>query len=164
MTIFMISYLISVRNKLLGKLASNRAQISTLDTILSLFWLTLRDWIFFKGLTFLLCRQQDLNAILLWERMWALKSYNCERCGSDFISGRALKYHFQQKHLGEVHHENCDQVVLRETQQGHSEVQGVKVGGGRRGPPPFPKMLTLWVCCLCFFHSLMKIYSQKTER
>ncbi|XP_020731123.2 2'-5'-oligoadenylate synthase 1-like isoform X2 [Odocoileus virginianus] len=53
--------------------------------------------------------------------MWALKSYNCEHCGSDFISGRALKYHFQQKHLGEVHHEKCDQDVLRETPQRHSE-------------------------------------------
>lgn len=50
-----------MRNKLLGKYSSDRAQISTLETILSLFWLTLRDWIFFKGLIiFLLCRQQDL--------------------------------------------------------------------------------------------------------
>lgn len=148
-----------MRNKRLGKHSSNRAQISTLETILSLFWLTLRDWIFFKGLIiFLLCRQQDLNLILHWERMWTLKSYNCEHCGSDFISGRALKYHFQQKHLGKVHREKCDQEVLKGKQRGHSEVQRAKVGGGEPESPPFPKILVLCVCWFCFFHSLMKIY------
>ncbi|MXQ87877.1 hypothetical protein E5288_WYG015324 [Bos mutus] len=65
--------------------------------------------------------EQDLNLILHWERMWTLKSYNCEHCGSDFISGRALKYHFQQKHLGKVHREKCDQEVLKGKQRGHSE-------------------------------------------
>ncbi|XDB51731.1 hypothetical protein ABFV05_005347 [Capra hircus] len=61
------------------------------------------------------------NLILHWERMWTLKSYNCEHCGSDFISGRALRYHFQQKHLGKVHREKYDQEVLSRKQQGHSE-------------------------------------------
>lgn len=91
--------------------------------------------------------------------MWTLKSYNCEHCGSDFISGRALRYHFQQKHLGKVHREKYDQEVLSGKQQGHSEVQQVKVGGREQEPPPLPKILMLCVCWLCFFfHSLMKIY------
>ncbi|XP_059772804.1 2'-5'-oligoadenylate synthase 1A-like [Balaenoptera ricei] len=53
--------------------------------------------------------------------MWALKSYNCECCGSDFVSCTALKYHFQQKHLGKVHCEKCGQEVLREKLQDHNK-------------------------------------------
>ncbi|KAG8511615.1 2'-5'-oligoadenylate synthase 1, partial [Galemys pyrenaicus] len=45
----------------------------------------------------------------------------CERCGSDFVSERALKYHFRQKHLGKVHCEKCGQEVLREKLQDHSK-------------------------------------------
>lgn len=143
-----------MRNKRLGKHSSNRAQISTLETILSLFWLTLRDWIFFKGLfIFLLCRQQDLNLILHWERMWTLKSYNCEHCGSDFISGRALKYHFQQKHLGKVHREN----VTKKSWRGSSEVtvrySERKWGAGSQ------KLLFLKHLCFVFVGSVFFILS-----
>ncbi|XP_074216496.1 uncharacterized protein LOC123615187 isoform X2 [Camelus bactrianus] len=53
--------------------------------------------------------------------MWARKPYNCERCGSDFVSCTALKHHFQQKHLGKVHCEKCGQEVLREKLQDHSK-------------------------------------------
>ncbi|XP_012577208.1 PREDICTED: 2'-5'-oligoadenylate synthase 1A-like [Condylura cristata] len=53
--------------------------------------------------------------------MWALQSYSCEHCGSDFISDRALKYHIRQKHLGKVHCEKWGQEVLREKLQDHSK-------------------------------------------
>ncbi|XP_060057178.1 2'-5'-oligoadenylate synthase 1-like [Erinaceus europaeus] len=53
--------------------------------------------------------------------MWVFKSYNCELCGSDFVSRTALKYHFRQKHLGEVHCEECGQEALREILHDHSK-------------------------------------------
>ncbi|XP_044889895.1 2'-5'-oligoadenylate synthase 3-like isoform X1 [Felis catus] len=53
--------------------------------------------------------------------MWTLKYYNCECCGSDFVSCKALKYHFQQKHFGKVHYEKFGQEVLREKLQDHSK-------------------------------------------
>ncbi|KAI5144164.1 hypothetical protein MUG91_G5n242 [Manis pentadactyla] len=53
--------------------------------------------------------------------MWAFKYYTCEHCGSDFISCTALRYHFQQKHLGKVRCEKCGYEVLREELQDPSE-------------------------------------------
>ncbi|XP_032191570.1 2'-5'-oligoadenylate synthase 3-like isoform X3 [Mustela erminea] len=53
--------------------------------------------------------------------MWALKCYKCECCGSDFVSYKALKYHFRQKHFGKVHCEECGHEVPRERLQHHSE-------------------------------------------
>nr|XP_008534055.1 PREDICTED: 2'-5'-oligoadenylate synthase 1-like [Equus przewalskii] len=53
--------------------------------------------------------------------MLAVESYHCERCGSDFVSCLALKYHFRRRHLGKVHCENCGQEVLREKLQDHSK-------------------------------------------
>ncbi|XP_075864319.1 2'-5'-oligoadenylate synthase 1-like [Microcebus murinus] len=53
--------------------------------------------------------------------MWALKFYNCEHCGSDFVSHTALKYHLRLKHLGKVHCEECGQEVLREKLEDHSK-------------------------------------------
>ncbi|XP_046523831.1 2'-5'-oligoadenylate synthase 3-like isoform X2 [Equus quagga] len=53
--------------------------------------------------------------------MLAVESYHCERCGSDFVSCMALKYHFRRRHLGKVHCENCGQEVLREKLQDHSK-------------------------------------------
>ncbi|XP_035570133.1 2'-5'-oligoadenylate synthase 3-like [Canis lupus dingo] len=53
--------------------------------------------------------------------MWALKCYKCECCGSDFVSCKALKYHFRQKHFGKAPCEKCGQEVLRENLQDHSK-------------------------------------------
>ncbi|XP_061492756.1 uncharacterized protein LOC133389165 [Rhineura floridana] len=55
--------------------------------------------------------------------MWGLKhkSYNCERCGHDFVSNTALRYHFQAKHLGRVHCEMCGEEVLRECLLHHAK-------------------------------------------
>ncbi|XP_025023612.1 2'-5'-oligoadenylate synthase 1A-like [Python bivittatus] len=57
--------------------------------------------------------------------MWHLKqkSYNCERCGNDFVSRAALKYHFHAKHLGRVHCETCGVEILREVPSHHSEAE-----------------------------------------
>ncbi|EFB25899.1 hypothetical protein PANDA_008322 [Ailuropoda melanoleuca] len=53
--------------------------------------------------------------------MWALKYYKCECCGSDFVSCKALKYHFRQKHFGKVHCEECGHEVLSGRRRSHSE-------------------------------------------
>ncbi|XP_033020192.1 2'-5'-oligoadenylate synthase 1A-like [Lacerta agilis] len=56
-------------------------------------------------------------------RMWGVRprSYNCERCGNDFVSRTALRYHFQAKHLGRVHCETCGKEVLRECLLQHAK-------------------------------------------
>ena len=125
----MIPRLILVRNTFPGKHSCDRTQISTPEKMLSLSQVTVRNQIFFKGLIYLFIylfwHQQDLNH---WERMWALKLYNCELCGSDFVSCTALRYHFQQKHLGKVHCEKCGQEVPGDKLQDHSKVPGCTWG------------------------------------
>ncbi|XP_053156365.1 2'-5'-oligoadenylate synthase 1-like isoform X2 [Hemicordylus capensis] len=55
--------------------------------------------------------------------MWGLKpkSYNCEKCGNDFVSRTALRYHFRAKHLGKVHCQTCGTEVLRASPQHHEK-------------------------------------------
>ncbi|XP_066468650.1 2'-5'-oligoadenylate synthase 1-like [Tiliqua scincoides] len=62
-------------------------------------------------------------------RMWGLKpkSYNCERCGNDFVSCTALRYHFRAKHLGKVRCETCERDVLTESSQDHAKTDHEKI-------------------------------------
>ncbi|KAJ6669764.1 hypothetical protein lerEdw1_000313 [Lerista edwardsae] len=67
--------------------------------------------------------------------MWGQKpkSYNCERCGSDFVSSTALRYHFKANHLGKVRCETCDRDILRETRQDHLKTDHEKTLTGHPG-------------------------------
>ncbi|KAH0628104.1 hypothetical protein JD844_008828 [Phrynosoma platyrhinos] len=55
--------------------------------------------------------------------MWGLKhkSYNCERCGKDFVSRAALRYHFQAKHLWKVYAETCSKDLVPESSSHHAK-------------------------------------------
>nr|XP_033801895.1 2'-5'-oligoadenylate synthase 1-like [Geotrypetes seraphini] len=53
--------------------------------------------------------------------MLAVKLYSCERCGSDFASPSALKYHFQARHLGKVYCDKCGREVSRNSLKHHEK-------------------------------------------
>ncbi|KAF7250493.1 2'-5'-oligoadenylate synthase 1 [Varanus komodoensis] len=55
--------------------------------------------------------------------MWGLKhkSYNCEKCGKDFISCAALRYHAQAKHLGRILCETCSKYIFQKSPAHHEE-------------------------------------------
>ncbi|XP_070592436.1 2'-5'-oligoadenylate synthase 1A-like [Erythrolamprus reginae] len=57
--------------------------------------------------------------------MWGVKqkSYNCERCGNDFVSRAALRYHFHAKHLGKVHCKICSAEILCEASSCDSKAE-----------------------------------------
>ncbi|XP_030049273.1 uncharacterized protein LOC115463164 [Microcaecilia unicolor] len=53
--------------------------------------------------------------------MSAVKFYSCERCGNDFASPSALKYHFQARHLGKVYCDKCGIEVSRNSLKQHKK-------------------------------------------
>lgn len=66
-------------------------------------------------------QQQSFFAL---ERMWGLKhkSHNCERCGNNFFSHSALRYHFHAKHLGRIPCDTCGQKLSLGGPRHHVEV------------------------------------------
>lgn len=147
----------NLRNKLLGKYSSDRAQISTLETILSFILVNSEGLDFLQRayylFVFCFVRQQDLIWYFTGKGCGLLNPTTVSTAGVTLSAAGLWGITFQQKHLGKVHREKYDQEVLSGKQQGHSEVQQVKSGGRGQEPPPLPKILMLCVCWLCFFFS-----------
>ncbi|XP_029428692.1 2'-5'-oligoadenylate synthase 3-like [Rhinatrema bivittatum] len=54
--------------------------------------------------------------------MSMVKFYSCGRCGDDFASPSALRYHFRAKHLGKIYCDKCGSEVSRNNLKQHEKV------------------------------------------